>query len=122
MTIKQCKSFSTTRQIFRKTTTPKKDTKLVWSRTYQPTKLNYSPWFDVVKNVSRCRIDDLLDILKVCIVADIVPSVVQCYLVHWLNILSIAWPMMRVQLVVVQRNTNVAAISHFLCLWFAMSW
>jgi len=29
----------------------------------------------------------------------IVPSVtvVQCYLVHWLNILSIAWPMMRVQ-------------------------
>ena len=25
------------------------------------------------------------------------PSVVQCYLVHWLNILSIAWPMMRVQ-------------------------
>jgi len=26
-----------------------------------------------------------------------VPSVVQCYLVHWLNILSIAWPMMRVQ-------------------------
>ena len=27
----------------------------------------------------------------------IVPSVVQCYLVHWLNILSIAWPMIRVQ-------------------------
>ena len=28
----------------------------------------------------------------------IVPSsVVQCYLVHWLNILLIAWPMMRVQ-------------------------
>ena len=27
----------------------------------------------------------------------IVPSVVQCYHVHWLNILSIAWPMMRVQ-------------------------
>ena len=27
----------------------------------------------------------------------IVPSVVQCYLVHWLNILSIAWPVMRVQ-------------------------
>ena len=28
----------------------------------------------------------------------IVPLVVQCYLlVHWLNILSIAWPMMRVQ-------------------------
>ena len=27
----------------------------------------------------------------------IVPSVVQCYLVHWSNILSIAWPMMRVQ-------------------------
>jgi len=27
----------------------------------------------------------------------IVPSVVQCYLVHWLNILSITWPMMRVQ-------------------------
>ena len=27
----------------------------------------------------------------------IVPSVVPCYLVHWLNILSIAWPMMRVQ-------------------------
>ena len=27
----------------------------------------------------------------------IVPSVVQCYLVHWLDILSIAWPMMRVQ-------------------------
>jgi len=27
----------------------------------------------------------------------IVPSVVQCYLVHWLNILFIAWPMMRVQ-------------------------
>jgi len=25
------------------------------------------------------------------------PSVVQCYLVHWLNILSITWPMMRVQ-------------------------
>jgi len=25
------------------------------------------------------------------------PSVVQCYLVHWLNILQIAWPMMRVQ-------------------------
>jgi len=25
----------------------------------------------------------------------IVPSVVQCYLVHWLNILSIAWLMMR---------------------------
>jgi len=23
----------------------------------------------------------------------IVPSVVQCYLVNWLNILSIAWPM-----------------------------
>jgi len=27
----------------------------------------------------------------------IVPSVVQCYLVHWLNILSIARPVMRVQ-------------------------
>jgi len=27
----------------------------------------------------------------------IVPSVVQCYPVHWLNIFSIAWPMMRVQ-------------------------
>jgi len=27
----------------------------------------------------------------------IVPSVVQCYLVHWLNIVSIAWPMMRLQ-------------------------
>jgi len=27
----------------------------------------------------------------------IVPSVVQCYLVHWLNILSTAQPMMRVQ-------------------------
>jgi len=27
----------------------------------------------------------------------IVPSVVQCYLMHWLNILSIAWSMMRVQ-------------------------
>jgi len=26
----------------------------------------------------------------------IVPLVVQCYLVHWLNILSIAWPMMTV--------------------------
>jgi len=26
----------------------------------------------------------------------IVPSVVQCYLVHWLNIFSIAWPMMTV--------------------------
>ena len=25
------------------------------------------------------------------------PSVVQCYLVHWLNILFIAWPVMRVQ-------------------------
>jgi len=25
------------------------------------------------------------------------PSVVQCYLVHWLNNLFIAWPMMRVQ-------------------------
>jgi len=23
------------------------------------------------------------------------PSVVQCYLVHWLNLLLIAWPMMR---------------------------
>jgi len=27
----------------------------------------------------------------------IVSLVVQCYLVHWLNIFSIAWPMMRVQ-------------------------
>jgi len=27
----------------------------------------------------------------------VVLSVVQCYLVHWLNILSTAWPMMRVQ-------------------------
>ena len=27
----------------------------------------------------------------------IVPSLVQCYLVHWLNIFSIAWSMMRVQ-------------------------
>ena len=29
----------------------------------------------------------------------IVPSVVQCYLVHWLNILSIAWPMIRYSVV-----------------------
>jgi len=27
----------------------------------------------------------------------IVASVVQCYLVHWLNILSVAWPVLRVQ-------------------------
>ena len=30
-------------------------------------------------------------------VRSIVPSVAQCYLVHWLYILSIAQPMMRVQ-------------------------
>jgi len=35
--------------------------------------------------------------IAVLSVSFIVPSVVQCYLVHWLNNLSIAWPMMRVQ-------------------------
>jgi len=35
--------------------------------------------------------------ILVLFVRFIAPSVVQCYLVHWLNILSIAWPMMSVQ-------------------------
>jgi len=35
--------------------------------------------------------------ILVLFVRFIVPSAVQCYLVHWSNILSIAWPVMRVQ-------------------------
>ena len=65
--------------------------------------------FDVLTTTTAYHLPLYQDSMNVCVaiafrilililsIRLIVPSVVQCYLVHWLNILSIAWPMLRVQ-------------------------
>ena len=59
-------------------------------------------FFNVLTTITACHLPLYQCVaiafwILVLSVRFIVPSIVQCYLVHWLNILSIAWPMMRVQ-------------------------